>query len=275
LHCEQWKNFQERAGRTTRFFGGGAYAVQMPLPVGLHYWYSPFTTHRDELIALGKETGAVFVKCEPMSEDAALADVLTARGFIRATKALQPQRTRIVALGAEEAMLAGMHSKTRYNIRVAQKRGVTVAREESIQDFTSLMAETTQRDKFHAHPAQYYEELRKTKGVSLYVARVAGAPAAAALVLEEGTTGVYLHGASSYAFRAHMAPFALHWSVMKALAGNGMTAYDLWGIDEKKWPGVTRFKGGFGGREVEYIGSYDYVLKKMWYRAYQAKNKLR
>lgn len=272
LHSEQWKDFQQRAGRTIRSFNDGSYAVRLPLPAGLHYWYSPFATNPDDLVSLGKETGAVFVKCEPMSEDGALADTLLAHGFTLAIKTLQPQRTRIVALGAEETMLANMHPKTRYNIRLAHKRGVTVAREESIQDFISLMAETTKRDKFHAHPAQYYEELLKTAGVSLYVARVAGAPAAAALVLEEGDRGVYLHGASSYAHRASMAPFALHWEVMKNFAEAGVREYDLWGIDEKKWPGVTRFKAGFGGREVEYIGSYDYPLRSLWYMLYRIKN---
>jgi lipid II:glycine glycyltransferase (peptidoglycan interpeptide bridge formation enzyme) len=275
LHSEQWKNFQERAGRTTRSFKGGGYAVRMALPAGLHYWYSPFATGVEDLIALGKETGAVFVKCEPMSTEGSLAQQLIRKGFVIATKALQPQCTRIVALGGEEAMLAGMRPKTRYNIRVAQKRGVTVAREESLAEFIALMEETTQRDKFHAHPARYYGELVKTEGVSLYVARTGGAPAASAIVLADGRMGIYLHGASSYAHRTDMAPFALHWEIMKELASNGVSEYDLWGIDEKKWPGVTRFKAGFGGREVSYIGSYDYVLRAMWYTAYQVKNRLR
>lgn len=275
LHSEQWKDFQQRAGRTVRSFEDGSYAVRLPLPAGLHYWYSPFATHTDELIALGKETGAVFVKCEPMSEDVSIRQELIKKGFASATKALQPQRTRIVTLADEEAMLAGMHQKTRYNIRVAQKRGVTVAREESLAEFVALMEETTKRDKFHAHPTRYYGELVKTEGVLLYVARVGSSPAASAIVLKDGQRGIYLHGASSYTHRADMAPFALHWAIMKELAQGGASEYDLWGIDEKKWPGVTRFKAGFGGREVSYIGSYDYVLQKMWYTAYQVKNRLR
>jgi len=241
----------------------------------MHYWYSPFATAIDELIAVGRATGAVFVKCEPMTTRQSVVDVLVEKGFVPAAKALQPQRTRIVELGSEEAMLAAMHSKTRYNIRVAQKRGVTVAQEESVHDFISLMAETTARDKFHSHPNSYYEELLRTEGVSLVMARVDGSPAAAALVMEYEGAGTYLHGASSYAHRAAMAPFALHWNVMKTMAARGIAEYDLWGIDEKRWPGVTRFKAGFGGREMSYIGSYDYPLRKMWYTAYQVKNRLR
>lgn len=275
LHSSQWKDFQERAGRTTRAFGDGAFAVQIALPLGMHYWYSPFATQINELVALGAQTGAVFVKCEPMTREQGVATTLLEKGFTPAIKALQPQHTRIVTLGDEARMLSGMHQKTRYNIRVAFKRGVAVSWGGAVVDFTTLMEETTRRDGFHAHPNAYYEELLKTEGVSLVIARVDGSLAAAAIVMEYEGRGIYLHGASSYAHRAAMAPFALHWNVMKTMAGQGITEYDLWGIDEKKWPGVTRFKAGFGGREVLYIGSYDYPLRKIWYTAYQVKNRLR
>ena len=70
-----------------------------------------------------------------------------------------------------------------------------------------------------------------------------------------------------------MAPYFLHWELIKIAGCEDMDEYDLWGIDEKRWPGVTRFKRGFGGKEVQYIGSFDLVFKPVWYWAYKFKNK--
>ena len=78
-----------------------------------------------------------------------------------------------------------------------------------------------------------------------------------------------MHGASDHDYRALMAPYLLHWEVIKYAKEHGLSEYDLWGIDEKKWSGVTRFKKGFGGREVKYTGSYDYVFMPIWYRLYR------
>ena len=72
-----------------------------------------------------------------------------------------------------------------------------------------------------------------------------------------------------------MATYILHWEIIKYAKENGFNEYDFWGIDEKKWPGVTRFKKGFGGREVEYAGSYDYVFQPFWYKLYNLYRKLK
>lgn len=269
LHSAQWEDFQRRVGRTTRSLGGGAYAVRMELPLKQHYWYTPFAAP-EALVEVARGSGAVFAKCEPMQEGG--AQDLRSAGFVPAVKQLQPQHSSIVSLGDEEKMLSAMHPKTRYNVRLAARRGVSVSNEGSGEDFWRLMQETTQRDGFSAHPRSYYEELLATEGVSLFEARTQAGVAAEAIVMRHEGRGVYLHGASSYELRASMAPFALHWYIMRTLAREGCSEYDLWGIDEKRWPGVTRFKRGWGGREVSYVGSYDYPTRPFWYTLYRFKN---
>ena len=271
LHSAQWEDFQRRVGRTTRSLGEGAYAVRMELPAGQHYWYTPFAAP-EALLEVARHSGGVFAKCEPMREGG--AEELCQAGFVAAVKQLQPQCTSIVSLGGEEEMLEAMHPKTRYNVRLAARKGVSVSNDGSGEAFWHLMEETTRRDGFSAHPRSYYEELLKTEGVSLFEARTREGVAAAAIVMRYEGQGVYLHGASSYQMRASMAPFALHWYIMRTLAQEGCATYDLWGIDEKRWPGVTRFKRGWGGREVSYVGSYDYPTRPFWYTLYRFKNTL-
>ena len=71
-----------------------------------------------------------------------------------------------------------------------------------------------------------------------------------------------------------MAPYSLHWENIKYLKQNGLKYYDLWGADARKWPGVTRFKLGWGGDVKEYPGSFDIPVSKFWYFIYKLKQKL-
>lgn len=277
LHSDLWRDFQERAGVTVCSLedANSAWALRIELPYGLHYWYSPYAQSHESLIERGKESGAVFVKCEPMQEDNAVYAGLEDSGFVRSIKSLQPQKTSIVSLSQDhEVMLSGMSKKARYNIRLASRKGVVSDTDGTIDEFWSLMKETTERDQFHAHNRSYYEELLKTQGVSLYIARVGQVPAACAIVLVHKDRGVYLHGASSYEHRSSMASSGLQWHIMMSLADEGVKEYDLWGIDDKRYPGVTWFKRKFGGTEVEYGGSYDFVLRPVLYNLYRIKQKV-
>ena len=87
-------------------------------------------------------------------------------------------------------------------------------------------------------------------------------------------TATYLHGASSLIHKDVMAPHFLHWRIMQDAKKLGMRSYDLWGIDEDRWPGVTRFKMGFGGRVDEYPRSMDIIFRPMWYKTYKTLRKV-
>ena len=243
----------------------------MDLQFGRHYLMSPFATGVEALVAKARQTGALFVKCEPMTQQKSVQHALQQKKFSKSSHQLQPQKTIVVDTTDIQQTLARMKKKTQYNLRVAEKSKVVIRQEDAIDNFITLMRETTTRNKFFAHPDKYYKEIIKTKGVSLYTAFVGDNPTASAIVMQYQNTGTYLYGASAYAHRRYMSSFALQWYVMQAFAEQGVESYDLWGIDEEKWAGVTRFKRGFGGQEIAYIGSYDYPVKKLWYMVYKIK----
>ncbi len=189
-------------------------------------------------------------------------------------RSLSPASTILVDLTqSEEELLAQMHQKTRYNIRLAMKQGVTVREGESAQDldaFFALLKETASRDRFQSHPEKYLRKmddvLKNGRMSRVRLAEKDGRVLAAHLEIWFGDTVTYLHGASSSQERTAMAPYALHWETMRAAKAAGVRFYDLWGCNPEdvtspfykpSWEGITRFKVGFGGRRVDLIGTWD------------------
>ncbi len=235
----------------------------------------------------------IFLKVEPPLEDETGAgETLRHHGFRPFAPTVQPPRTILVDLVPEEqAILAAMKQKTRYNIRLAARRGVTV-REGGVDDlaiFHRLMQLTGRRDGFGIHGADYYwtaYELFAPQRAALLVAEVEGEPVAGLMVFAQRTTAHYLFGASSEAHRDRMPTYLLQWEAMRWARRRGCRFYDLWGIpdaDEETleaqfaaqraaagglW-GVYRFKRGFGGRVSRSIGAFDYVYSRPLYRAYR------
>lgn len=224
---------------------------------------------------LGRQNKSVFIKAEPISGN--IAQILVGSGFKKSKKEIQPSKTVVVNLEKDDLDLLGaMHNKTRYNIKVAENHKVAVREVSDIGTFWRLLQKTTERDKFHSHSEGYYKKLFEFGSdgdseweIRLFVAEYKKKPVAAAMILVHGETGYYLHGASDYEYRQAMAPFMLHWQIMKLLKNSGVRNYDFWGIDSKKWPGVTRFKLNWGGRLVDHPGSFDLPISKFWYYLYR------
>jgi lipid II:glycine glycyltransferase (peptidoglycan interpeptide bridge formation enzyme) len=105
--------------------------------------------------------------------------------------------------------------------------------------------------------------------ISLYLVYYKNQVIAGNIVSFFGDTVTYVHGASSYEHRRVMAPYLLQWQVIKKAKEKGYRHYDFYGIDEEKWPGITRFKKGFGGEGIKYPGTYDLILNKKWYYVYK------
>ena len=165
----------------------------------------------------------------------------------------------------EEEILARMHSKTRYNINLAAKKELRIKKQEvRMGEFWELLEKTAKRDEFFLHPKQYYEELMKMPEVKLFgvylppptppilggEGRGNAQHIATAMVSFWGDTATYLHGASDYEYRAVMAPYLLHWEIMKQAKAAGMKHYDFGGVAPQNEPdhflaGVTRFKSGW------------------------------
>jgi len=181
-----------------------------------------------------------------------------------------------------------MHHKTRYNIRLANKKGVT-AREASRADlpaFNALMQATGARDGFAVHSPAYYEaafDLFVPGGQArLFVAEVESHIVAGLFAFAHGDRAWYFYGASSDAHRERMPNHALQWRAMRWARSIGCREYDMWGIPDEDeaaleaqylrrqdglW-GVYRFKRGFGGRVVRFAGAFDRVYNPLLYRLY-------
>jgi lipid II:glycine glycyltransferase (peptidoglycan interpeptide bridge formation enzyme) len=192
--------------------------------------------------------------------------------------AIQPLRTVKVPLLDDDALLGQMHQKTRYNVRLAGRRGVAIGAVEpdpaNLAGFYALLRETSARNGFQIHPERYYRGVLDAFGgdAALFRAVTAeGDLAAAVIVARFGDEAIYLYGASSTEHRAHGAGLAIQFEAMKWAREGGATVYDLWGIPRqdpdstttddhtriagthgKDWRGLYRFKTGFGGDIVGY-----------------------
>lgn len=286
LQSKEWEEFQKLYGRKT-WRADGKLIIKHNFPLGFNYLYCPRPNLNNESSFFGEageitdQQRSIFLKIEPISENRDVPKEI----IIKKSQSIQPQKTVILDLiKSDGELLKSMHEKTRYNIRLAERKGIQINNFQfpinNFQTFWKLLSETAQRDNFRVHSKEYYQKLLSIHSEEfsneLFFAEYKGAVLGAALVnfYKKSGTAVYLHGASSSENRNLMAPYLLHWRIMEEAKKRGFTHYDLWGIDEKRWPGVTRFKMGFGGQIVKYPESIDVVYKPNLYRFYRGIKKL-
>ncbi|MFH1235941.1 MAG: peptidoglycan bridge formation glycyltransferase FemA/FemB family protein [Parcubacteria group bacterium] len=307
LQSWAWGVSKEQEGFPVRRFGlydgeqliGAATFIEVSLPTNKKYWYSPrgpvfpFSLRQDILhtavdnflTALTdqvREAGAMFLRIEPALERGDLdrfGEIENKLGVV-SSKAIQPPDTLIIDISSSEGELLGaMHEKTRYNIRLAERKGVRVriGDVEDLPKFHALNVETTARDDFHSHEPAYYDHLFKalpSDFLMLYLAEYEGSVIAANIVVTYGDMTTYLHGASSDHSRNVMAPHLLQWRQIQDAKKRQHGWYDFWGVApphtgvSHPWAGITRFKKGFGDSDVRYLGTLDIPLKKWWYTMY-------
>jgi peptidoglycan pentaglycine glycine transferase (the first glycine) len=244
------------------------------------------------LRAVCRARRSVFLKIEPHTpDDVALREAIVRHGALVSEHTVQPPRTIVVDLGpAEENILAAMKQKTRYNVRLAARKGVTV-RAGTVDDlptFYRLSQITGQRDRFGVHSLDYFRAAFElvAPDCALLLAEVEGEPVAGVMVFVHGFTAYYLFGASSDAHREKMPAYLLQWEAMRWARARGCRRYDLWGIPDAGeatleanfttygeaatglW-GVYRFKRGFGGQVVRAAGAFDFVFNHVLYWAYR------
>jgi lipid II:glycine glycyltransferase (peptidoglycan interpeptide bridge formation enzyme) len=236
---------------------------------------------------------SAFLKIEPhASDEGALKDTISRCGGAASQFSVQPPRTIVVDVTPpEDAILDAMKQKTRYNIRLAMRKGVIVrsGTNEDLPVFHRLMQITGQRDQFGIHPPDYFStilELFGPKRAALLLAEFQDEPLAGLMVLAHPPTAYYLYGASGDSHRDKMPAYLLQWEAMRWARANGCHNYDLWGVpdaDEQTleaefvahsretsglW-GVYRFKRGFGGRVTRAAGAFDFVYNRLLYWVYR------
>lgn len=223
----------------------------------------------------------MFIRCEPPVEYKIDTTPLPA-SFVR-RHSISPSTTVLIDLyEGEDELLSDMHEKTRYNIRLAERKGVTIrvgSTDEDIETYLGLNRDTATRDGFLSQPDSYIRAtvrfLRDSKMCRIRIAEYQGIPLVANIEMQFGDTVTYLYGASSSAHRNVMAPFLLQWSAITSAKQEGYRFYDLYGsnpvskesIDFKEsWEGITRFKLGWGGARVEFVGTWEKPLMPFAYR---------
>jgi lipid II:glycine glycyltransferase (peptidoglycan interpeptide bridge formation enzyme) len=244
------------------------------------------------LARAARSRGAIALTFEPAIPDKAdHRDRLRSLNFRPAPfSAIQPRRTLVVDISLDEDdVLMEMKSKTRYNIRLAGRKGVTVREGDAddVSTFTNLLEATADRAEFGIHPPGYYEsayELFVPRGwARLLLAEVENQAVAGLMVFALPPRSWYFYGASSTAHREKMPTYLLQWEAIRWAKSLGCTTYDLWGVPDQDrdvledqftarsdglW-GVYRFKRGFGGDLVRTVGAWDRVLAPARYQLYQ------
>ncbi len=241
----------------------------------------------EKISELAKEQKAVFFRFDPslLHDEKIEWKTLNAR---TAHAHYQPENTLILDLDQpEEELLKQMKPKGRYNIKVAQKHGVTVHvsdnNQKDIEAFYRLLQETTGRDEFSGHNKKYYEDMLKILGqdqCKLYLAEYQGKIVAGIIATFFNDTAIYYFGASGNEHRNVMAPYLLQWQAIIDAKNLGMKYYDFLGIAPENsknhpWAGVTDFKLKFGGRRVDYQPAQEIIYQPFWYRQIKLVKKIR
>lgn len=251
-----------------------------------HYQIEAIKLILEKVKKIGLKENAILFRIEPtiLKKDITTLSIYHSLGFKQSKKTLQPSENWLIDISDEEKMLAQMKPKTRYNIRIAEREKIRIITSTNLDDintFNSLNKETSRRGKFKSHSDNYYKKQLETLGgkLQLHFAYYNNIPLAAILVSYFGSTATYLHGASSHQYKDKMASYLLHWEIIKKAKEKGITIYDMGGIDQSgekpAWAGITRFKKGFGGKAIEYIGALEFPLNSTWFKFYKLINMLR
>ena len=230
-----------------------------------------------ELHKLSKKEKAIFLRIEPLS-DFSLPNTFPSKISL---KRLQPQKTLILDLEkSEQKIFDNFSQKVRYNIRLAKKKGVSVeVHDKYLPEFYSLMEKTSKRDSFQPFSEKHYKKLFSCASrdfkVKLFLAKYKDKIIASYILILFGSRAICLHGASDWEYRSLKAPNLAQWERIRKAKDMGAREIDFWGIDENKWPGLTAFKKGFRGKEVEYPQGRDIIFKEKWYSVYQFLRKVK
>jgi lipid II:glycine glycyltransferase (peptidoglycan interpeptide bridge formation enzyme) len=251
-----------------------------------------------KLWELGKKEKCIFIQIEPNVEKI-INHKYNFKNLVVSSRPLLTKYTFVLDLTkTEEELLKNMHPKTRYNIRLAEKKGVKIIEDNSddaFEEYLRLTKETTQRQKFYAHSENYHRLMWETlhsKTIEqnttnseltehLFKAIYQDNVLVTWILFVLGDTLYYPYGASSSKFREVMASNLMMWEAIKFGKKMGLKKFDMWGAlglnpnDKDSFYGFHKFKEGYGARHVEFVGSYDFIIDKKLYLVYNFLNSMR
>ena len=315
----EWGELKAHTGWVPLRFGledggqlvAGIQVLKRPLPGGKSLFYAPRgplyqpgLEHRlpeviDEVRQAARRHGALALKIDPaiVGPKEAATEAFSALGFRPSPNSdgpfggVQPRYVMKVDIsGTEDELLASFHPKWRYNVRLAEKKGVILTSQctrEEVPIFYEVLQETCRRDGFGVRAVSYYYDiwdLLIERGLgAMFLGRVEDQVICGALTFAMGHQAWYVYGASSNSHRNLMPNHLMQWEMMKWARARGCTVYDMRGVArettedeaESQLHGLNRFKGGFGARYMEYVGEFDLVYSPLWYTLFNFAEKAR
>jgi len=322
LQTRHWGDLKSRYGwKVTRVIAGssaggpaeisGAQVLFRSIPLGFSIGYIPkgpvgqkgsqenklaWEALWREIDSICQNQRAILLKVEPdllepeiYTEESKNASTrFTLTGFRVSENSIQPPRTILVDISGEEGdILRRMKQKTRYNIRLAQKKGIVVSTSADLDTFYRLMRDTGRRDRFPVHSQDYYQDayeiFHPIGQCELFQAEFGGLPIACLMAFARGQRAWYFYGASADVHRDLMPAYLLQWEAMRWARARGCQIYDLWGVPDQEYEvlesqftnhsgglwGVYRFKRGFGGQLRRAVETLDRVYFPLLYNFYR------
>jgi len=335
LQSSEWRNFQTTVGRKTFHLkneGFSASIVEHVLLIVGKYFYCPrgpitslkgeefpisnfqfpnksqnsisndlIKSGMRELVGLAKKENAGWIRIDV--ENIQTLDLIKeniTEKIVKAPHDMQPKEVFVIDISkSADQLLLEMKPKTRYNIKLAEKKGVVTSfapslssghsslvtgeeKNKYIEAFLRLTKEMAARQGITAHDEKYYRRMIESlpeEMLQIYVAEFEGKIIAANLMLFYEETATYLHGASSNVSRNVMAPFLLQWQAILDAKEKGCVKYDFGGVKitdnhqqaTNNWEGITNFKLGFSPntKPIEFLGSYDIIINPRKYAVYR------
>ncbi len=293
LQSSYWADFRKEWGNEVIETKYGIITVH-PLPftsfrIGIFEKGSaPTKEMLDDLKKIGKENNLIFIKLEPnVTKSDKLVELVKSEGAEKGRRLFTPTTFQIDLKKSEEELLKSFSSKTRYNIRLAQRKGVIVKEDNSDKAFErywQLTKETSARQGFYAHTERYHRLMWKylhqkpIEDGQKPIAHLLTATYQKQII----TTWIifawkdflyYPYGASTDEYKEVMANNLMMWEAIKFGKKLGLKTFDLWGREEGK--GFTKFKEGYNPKVVEFLGSWDFVINKPIYRIYRIAEEVR
>lgn len=299
LQTQAWAEFRKAWGNEvveTKFGLITLHKIPFtPYKVGMFIKGSvPTRTMLDELRIMGKQKNIIFIKLEPNhvksgespAHVASVLNLLKRSGAVPGKTLFTPTTFWVDLTPSEEELMKSFNSKTRYNIRYAQRQGVEVIEDNSVAAFKrylELTKETVKRQGFYAHSAHYHklmwdylgkrQEVKGKRIAHLLTARYKGEIITTWIVFEWKDFLYYPYGASTERYKNVMANNLMMWEAIKLGKKLGLKTFDLWGREEGK--GFTKFKEGYNPKVVEFLGTWDLVINKRAYTIYRLAERVR
>lgn len=306
LQSWSWGEFRKKTGVGLTRFGFGEKSIDEVFQITWHkipytslcigYCPKSAVPKPEEIETIKSEAvkrKAIFVKFEPNEKinaetEKKIKQLEKKFNWVKGKPLFTKYTFQLDISKSEEELLKNMHQKTRYNLRLAQKRGVEIIEDNSaagFEDYWKLMGETTKRQGFFAHGKEYHRKMWQTMTESgnghLFKAVFEGKTLTTWMVFILNDTVYYPYGASSNENREVMASNLMMWEVIRFGKKNSCKLFDMWGSlgpepdVHDPWYGFHKFKQGYGAELVEFLGSFDLVINPLLYKIYGLTDKVR